>query len=199
MRVRAAPAASRGGHDSCVRSFVPTRQRPPCVKGPQGSAACGRTSDRSGPAATCLGGPQRGPGRLSGNPELSAARLTGGIVNPSGRPQACHLPLHRGGLGRYVRRWHSRSLVQRADVGIGPYRGTTICAFDGSALTTQPSGRLVAAPTAGMGGPAGRRGRCPHRPAPATGGSHGRRCAEIAAKRAAHSRPYGGDGWPGRA
>ncbi len=37
-------------------------------RGPQGSAASGGRSDRSGWAATCLGGPQRGPGRLSGNP-----------------------------------------------------------------------------------------------------------------------------------
>ena len=64
--------------------------------------------------------------------------------------------------------------------------------MDAGAQKSQPGGRLVAAPTVGMGGPAGRRGRCPHRPAPAAGGSHGRRCAEIAAKRARDARPYGG-------
>ena len=96
--------------------------------GLQGSAACGRKSDRSSPAAACLGGPQRGPGRLSGNPDhrpLHSRQATVPAVgariarprreaasrggyggcgkpfvsrhNPSGRPQACHLPLHRGG------------------------------------------------------------------------------------------------------
>ena len=53
----------------------------PLCKGPQGSAACGRASDRSGPAATCLGGPQRGPGRFRGNPEVSRQSRDGGDQN----------------------------------------------------------------------------------------------------------------------
>ena len=48
--------------------------RLPCVRGPQGSAACGRTRDRSGWAAACLGG----PGRLSGNPEHRPLRKVKG-------------------------------------------------------------------------------------------------------------------------
>ena len=138
MRVRAAPAASRGGHDSCVRSFVPTRQRPPCVKGPQGSAACGRTSDRSGPAATCLGGPQRGPGRLSGNPD--------------------HRPLRKRAVQMALR--HHRTLRERPLCGAGghigrPYGGdgdaavqTALCSR--RTLHQRPltrHGRLIAAPT----------------------------------------------------
>ena len=43
-----------------------------------------------------------------------------------------------------------------------------------------------------MGGPAGRRGRCPHRPAPATGGSVRRGRSNGAAKRTRDARPYGG-------
>ena len=62
--------------DSCEKPVHTTApQRPPCVKGPQGSAASGRTSDRSDWAAACLGGPQRGPGRLSGNPDHRPLRL----------------------------------------------------------------------------------------------------------------------------
>ena len=106
-------AASRERRGGCTRPYAPPHQRPPCVKGPQGSAACGRASDRSGPAAACLGGPQRGPGRLSGNPGLSAARLTGGLSTPPAlratspytgealgrcvdRGRGGELPLHRG-------------------------------------------------------------------------------------------------------
>ena len=36
----------------------------------------------------------------------------------------CGPPLHRGGLARCIRREHSQSPGQRADVGIGPYEGT---------------------------------------------------------------------------
>ena len=77
---RVALAASREGRGGFGGRLYRRTQRPPCVKGPQGSAACGGRSDRSGPAAACLGGPQRGPPRLRGNPELSAARLTGGLT-----------------------------------------------------------------------------------------------------------------------
>ena len=67
----AAPVLRRGGAagvvpengDKCKRQSVTGR----C--GPQGSAASGGRSDRNGWAAACLGGPQRGTGRLSGNPD----------------------------------------------------------------------------------------------------------------------------------
>ena len=125
FRRRGAHRASvpRSGLSRRVRSlrgpYAPPHQRPPCVKGPQGSAACGRTSDRSGPAAACLGGPQRGPGRLSGNPGLSAARLTGGLSTP---------PALRA---------------------TSPYTGEALVgAFGAGALAAQPDGRLLAAPTA---------------------------------------------------
>ena len=85
----------------------------PLRGGPQGSAACGRISDRSGWAATCLGGLQRGPGRPSGNP---GARLH-----------------HDGGVDtvqtafRSRRSLRKRPLAARADVGIGPYRRQQRC------------------------------------------------------------------------
>ena len=55
----------------------------PSRGGPQGSAASGGRSDRSGWAATCLGGPQRGPGRLSGNPGARRSR-DGEVCRPKG-------------------------------------------------------------------------------------------------------------------
>ena len=121
-------AASRGGCNGCGRPFVPPHQRPPCVKGPQGSAACGRTSDRSGWAAACLGGPQRGPGRLSGNPELSAARLTGGLSTPPTR-------------------------LRRAT---SPYTGEAFsAAFDGNPQAPAPKRTRDARPYGGDGWPGG--------------------------------------------
>ena len=88
--------------DSCEKPVHTTApQRPPCAKGPQGSAACGRTSDRSDWAAACLDGPQCGPSRLSGNP--GAWRSAGGDQRLRDRrttiPQsrfASQLPLHKG-------------------------------------------------------------------------------------------------------
>ena len=121
-------AASRGGRGGCARPFVPPHQRPPCVKGPQGSAACGRTSDRSGWAAACLGGPQRGPGRLSGNPGLSAARLTGGLSTPPTR-------------------------LRRAT---SPYTGEAFsAAFDGNPQAPAPKRTRDARPYGGDGWPGG--------------------------------------------
>ena len=148
--------------------YAPPHQRPPCVKGPQGSAACGRTSDRSGPAAACLGGPQRGPGRLSGNPGLSAARLTGGLSTPPALRATS--PYTGEALGGYVRRKRSNRAAKRtrdarpygriagwcvcrrravgADAFIGP-NPPQAGPFGEGALAAQPDGRLLAAPTAG--------------------------------------------------
>ena len=113
-------AASRERRGGCTRPYAPPHQRPPYVKGPQGSAACGRTSDRSGPAAACLGGPQRGPGRLSGTPGLSAARLTGGLSTPPALRATS--PYTGEALGRPVRRRRPGVAARRA-ADSRPYGG----------------------------------------------------------------------------
>ncbi len=111
--------------DSCEKPVHTTApQRPPCAKGPQGSAACGRTSDRSDWAAACLDGPQRGPSRLSGNPELSAARLTGGLLPPPSVLRPATSPKALRALGEA---WAAT--------------------FGDSALAPQPGRRAMRAPT----------------------------------------------------
>ena len=67
----------------------------PLRGGPQGSAASGGRSDRSGWAATCLGGLRSCPGRLSGNP--GARRSRDGEVCRRAAAAARQRPLHRPG------------------------------------------------------------------------------------------------------
>ncbi len=51
-------------------------------------------------------------------------------------------------LARAVCRGCSGVAGQRADVGIGPYVGTAVCALGGGVPATQPGGRAIRAPTA---------------------------------------------------
>ena len=141
-------AASHEGRGGCAGPFVPPRPRLPCVRGPQRSAASGRRSDRSGPAAAGLGGPQRGSGRLGGNLELSAARLTGGLSTPPA-----------------LRATSPKALRALGEAFVG--------AYPAAILASPASGRAMRAPTIKAGGWWSCRGRCLHRPAPAAAGLFG--------------------------
>ena len=112
-------AASREGRGGFGGRLYRRTQRPPCVKGPQGSAACGGRSDRSGPAAACLGGPRCGPPRLRGNPELSAARLTGGLTEEFSVPLELKTPPALRATSPYTGEALDRCIRQRRSGGAG--------------------------------------------------------------------------------
>ena len=89
------------------------------------------------------------------------AKRDWGIVNPSGTASPCHLPLHRGGLGRCVRRQRSNSAARRAAAS-RPYgaAGATYSLFTlhysiftiHLCLGSFPAGALAAVVTARGGG-----------------------------------------------
>ena len=115
--------------------------------GPQGSAACGRASDRSGPAAACLGGPLRGPGGLSGNPDHRPLRGWGLCFPPAGLCHATSPWAPRGGLRRFC--------------GAGRYgpQGSAACG-----RASDRSGWAAACLGGPLRGPGGLSGNPDHRP-----------------------------------
>ena len=126
--------------------------RLPCVRGPQGSDACGRKSDSSGWTAVCLGGPQRRPGRLSGNPDHRPLRKQKGQMASRNHRTLHKRPLRgadarcaplRAPRGAQLFTFHASLFVQFAPLR----RRCGIGTFAADAPVTGLSGRLIAAPT----------------------------------------------------
>ena len=148
-RLIAAPTVKIGNHAQNHGLHAP---RLPCVRGPQGSDACGRKSDSSGWTAVCLGGPQRRPGRLSGNPDHRPLRKQKGQMASRNHRTLHKRPLRgadarcaplRAPRGAQLFTFHASLFVQFAPLR----RRCGIGTFAADAPVTGLSGRLIAAPT----------------------------------------------------
>ena len=123
--------------------------------GLQGSAACGRKSDRSSWAAACLGGP------YADREGLAATRTIGPYENgkTNGLPHPPHPSREAADAARaaYSRpygtppSWQKAMTPPLSPVGV---RGGLACTFDDGAPLTR-HGRAMRAPTVRMGGLAG--------------------------------------------